>query len=117
MAICPICGTRTDDTVGHVCGGQWRGDGMGANTATIDCYVCGVKHYPGPCPVVISRAELPCPACASFRAKLDRERLVAFFYQSDYPDNTMSDFDNEPLATRGAYFGFADALIRYFQEG
>ena len=41
----------------------------------VQCLNCGTPHaLDVPCPLILSRVELPCPQCARFRAKLlDKE--------------------------------------------
>jgi hypothetical protein len=62
-------------------------------------------------------------SCASFRAKLDREKLASeFIYKHTvsylHPDKTRSlRWDELTEEQRGPYYQDADAIIKYFEEG
>ena len=48
----------------------------------------------------------PCPSCATFREKLDREKLTSVIYRCGYPS----------IKTKARASALAGSLIAYFKE-
>ena len=75
----------------------------------VNCPVCGtdcvVLHFGGM--GGNGYQPIPCPSCATFRAKLDREKLAKVIHGS----NRWSFHTSNPD------YSIADAIIAYLKEG
>src|SRR3990167_2184297 len=58
----------------------------------------------------------PCPQCARFREKLDREVLGKVIHRNDHDYAESLDWWKEREESREGYRKLADALIKHFKE-
>ena len=69
------------------------------------------------------KINVPCPSCATFRAKLDREKLAKMLYLHDPLIGTptledLRESDKEyDEHDADHYYQLADAIVSYMKEG
>jgi hypothetical protein len=59
--------------------------------------------------------EAPCPQCALFREKLDREKMAKVLHRYDKAAESLS-WEETDEESQGEYLKWASALIKYLTE-